>query len=331
MKIQLQSLRVINCGPLQDVCIHFNTDGDSPTTVLAGANGSGKTTALELIAALTELLDPAPPSIPVADILTRTEYAQMNWVVEGEKFSIFYGQPPMDAGLPENYFGRPGLTSQFVEMMEGSIAPKIRERIVHMKATVMDFPYDEVNVADKFDAFPSLLFFPHSRFILPVSPTQVSREVIHCDWVYTYKAIRTAEESFDNYLVWLDYAEPETFARVIKFLDAIFDGKTFGMDRKALRAVVTPREGGAHYLSELSSGEQNILIMLLELRRRLRPYSIVLIDEMENSLHQALQKKLALALKRMQGQVPFQLIVTTHSVPIVESFGPASVRILTRF
>ena len=81
----------------------------------------------------------------------------------------------------------------------------------------------------------------------------------------------------------------------------------------------------------MSSGEQNMLIMLLELRRRLLPHSIVLIDEIENSLHQAFQKKLAQALKRMQEQTPFQLIVTTHSVPIVETFGPASVRILTEF
>ena len=49
MKIQLQSLRVVNCGPLRDVCIQFNTNGDSPVTVLAGANGSGKTTILKLI------------------------------------------------------------------------------------------------------------------------------------------------------------------------------------------------------------------------------------------------------------------------------------------
>ena len=27
MKIQLQSLRVINCGPLRGACIHFATDG----------------------------------------------------------------------------------------------------------------------------------------------------------------------------------------------------------------------------------------------------------------------------------------------------------------
>ena len=86
-----------------------------------------------------------------------------------------------------------------------------------------------------------------------------------------------------------------------------------------------------HYLEHLSSGEQNILIMLLELRRRLRPGSIVLIDEIENGLHPALQKQLAESLRRMQEGMSFQLIVTTHAIPFVEIFGPGSTRILTEF
>jgi len=133
-------------------------------------------------------------------------------------------------------------------------------------------------------------------------------------------------------LVWLEYAEPETFELVVEFLNGLdIDGKTFSIRRKDLKVLVAARDGGTHFLEHMSSGEQNLLIMLLELRRRLIPYSIVLIDEIENSLHPAFQKKLAQALKRMQEQIPFQLIVTTHSIPIVEAFGPASVRILTEF
>ena len=85
------------------------------------------------------------------------------------------------------------------------------------------------------------------------------------------------------------------------------------------------------FLEQLSSGEQNILIMLLELRRRLIPHSIVLIDEIENSLHPAFQHRIVNGLKRLQEIIPFQLIVTSHSLTILEAFGTQSARILTQF
>ncbi len=113
--------------------------------------------------------------------------------------------------------------------------------------------------------------------------------------------------------------------------DLDIDGKTFSISRRDFKVLVTTQNGGSHFLEGMSSGEQHLLIMLLELRRRLLPYSIVLIDEIENSLHPAFQKKLAELLKRMQKLIPFQLIVTTPSLAIVEAFGPTSTRILTEF
>lgn len=96
MKIQLQSLRVINGGPLRDVCIHFNTKGESPVTVLAGANGSGKTTTLKLIVALMRML-PARTSHNgfseehPQEILKHTDYAQADLLVEDQAVSLFSG------------------------------------------------------------------------------------------------------------------------------------------------------------------------------------------------------------------------------------------------
>ena len=161
---------------------------------------------------------------------------------------------------------------------------------------------------------------------------QMHKEAVAYQWVYFYQIAGQFKGSLDSYLVWLDYVEPDAYTKAIEFLNGLdIDGKTFSISRRNFKVVVTTPSGGKHFLEGMSSGEQNMLIMLLELRRRLLPHSIVLIDEIENSLHQAFQKKLAQALKRMQEQVPFQLIVTTHSLPIVETFGPESVRILTEF
>ena len=193
--------------------------------------------------------------------------------------------------------------------------------------TFNDQPLDQAT-----ELVPSVLYFPHNRSFLPIRGNQIQREETRYEWVYRYQVVQDYAGSLDSYLVWLEYAEPVEFAHVVKFLnDLDIDGKTFSIRRKDLKVLVTTRGGGTHFLEQLSSGEQNILIMLLELRRRLLPHSIVLIDEIENSLHPAFQHRIVNGLKRLQEMIPFQLIVTSHSLTILEAFGPQSARILTQF
>ena len=132
-------------------------------------------------------------------------------------------------------------------------------------------------------------------------------------------------------MIWLDYAEPEEFKLVLDFMNQLdFGGKTFYINRKELSVIVRTKNG-QHSFDKLSSGEQNILIMLLELYRRLIPGSIVLIDEIENSLHPAFYHHLAQSLLKLQKQIPFQLILTTHQPAFVKIFGEDCTRILTEF
>lgn len=336
MKIQLQSLRVINCGPLRDVCIHFNADGDSPVTVLAGANGSGKTTALELIVGLAEMLLPFSELPPVRSTLLRAEYVQMDWLVDEKRFSLFYGAKPSKLDLAEDHFGRSGRPGDFAEEMRGELVSKIRAQLHQQEtyATIDPFsgPLNYDNNSPATNNLPSVLFFPHPRFLFPVQGEQMHKETVAYQWVYYYRIVSQFQGSLDSYLVWLDYVEPDSYASAIQFLDSLdIDGKTFGMRRRDFKVIVTTPSGGSHFLEGMSSGEQNILIMLLELRRRLVPHSIVLIDEIENSLHPAFQHRLVNGLKRLQQMVPFQLVVTSHSLTILEAFGPRSARILTQF
>lgn len=334
MKIQLQSLRVLNGGPLRDVCIHFNTDGDSPVTVLAGANGSGKTTALELIFGLAEMLLPHSELPPVRPALLRAEYAQMDWLVDGEKFSLFHGRRPNDASMSGNHFGRSGLPGNYSTYSHGSVVNTLQARIQQQESGGIIDPFytAETDVPEPSPELPSFLFFPHIRFIPAVIGQQMYKEAVKYQWTYLYKNAELFEGSLDSYLVWLDYVEHDSYEQAIDFLNELdIDGKTFSMSRRDFKVLVTTPNGGSHFLEGMSSGGQHLLIMLLELRRRLLPHSIVLIDEIENSLHPAFQKKLAELLKRMQKLIPFQLIVTSHSPAFLEAFGTQSARILTQF
>ena len=343
MKIQLQSLRVINCGPLHDVCIHFATDGDSPTTVLAGANGSGKTTVLELIVALCGFAYPveqSPEQYPAwPTLLDRTEYAQLDLLIDGEKLTLHHGEQQPETTSDGNYLkktptGHLSRTTSYVLntfaknlTFQKAVLAKARE-----KMSVDDTTFFSQLVPEKNDIVPSVCYFPYTRFLPSLTTEQIHKEQTIHDWVYRYETPLSFQGSLESYLLWLDYAEPKAFGSVIAFLnDLNFDGKKFGVSRRELKAIVTTSNGATHLLEQLSSGEQNLLIMLLELRRRLLPYSIVLIDEIENSLHPAFQYRIVNSLKKMQDAVPFQLIVTTHSPTILEAFGTKSARILTQF
>ncbi len=350
LQLQLKSLKVKGCKVFQEeTLINFCDDQGKPrpVTVLAGANGSGKTTVLELIIALAELLN-RPSWSPVAnaapskylreqvlnqvpDLLKNTQYAKLNWCIENTRsLSLAYGVLPTKKELADI-----GLYTQPPQIHTTAFAIDIQQQINTQRDESLPlFSYSKLKTlgSERIELIPSILYLPYYRGILPTKGDQINRENTSYQWIYHYKTATKFTGSVNSYLVWLDYAEPETFAQVCQFLNNLnFDGKTFGINRKELEVIVTTRNGKKHSLAELSSGEQSILVTLLELRRRLLPYSLVLIDEIENSLHPAFQHSLAQGLLKIQKEIPFQLIVTTHSPEIVKIFGHKNTLLLTEF
>lgn len=71
--------------------------------------------------------------------------------------------------------------------------------------------------------------------------------------------------------------------------------------------------GALHPLTELSSGEKQVLIFGAELYRCWRPGSLILIDEPELHMHPTWQAALWLMLERWQKERGGQVIVATQS------------------
>lgn len=332
MQLTLQALIVKRCGPLADVAIQFARSDGQPceVIVLAGPNGCGKTTVVELVAALTEMLHPAYKRTRPGHILDRTEYAQLNLRVDGTDFALFYGHLPEAATLPPEHFGREIRgQGQPRKVVGGTLAEALQEHIRRQERIPLAFPAEAEQpllLPDPNFPLPSVLYFPYPRQLLAVEGSQVQREDTFYQWVYRYEVGRSFGGSLESYLVWLDYADPADFQRVREYLNRLaLVGKTMDrVNRKALKTMIRLPDGASHSLEELSSGEQNLLILLLETRRRLVPGSLVLIDEIENSLHPAFRSHLVQALRRLQVATPFQLVVTTHAPEMVAAFGEAA-------
>jgi ABC-type Mn2+/Zn2+ transport system ATPase subunit len=340
MKIQIKSLRAVNIGPLKDVTLDFTDPSGQPrqNTLIGGANGNGKTTVLELIFRLLELLEPTNTltDFPILSIIhdPSTQYAQLDLMIDESPFTIYYGAPPNDVEIVWEYIGakqadqlwqkdaRPGTANVTnPQGLNWSFWGNIQYRISKQDNMKLSFDGGLLSAPHSLSLAPSILLFPHARTISPNQGTSLSIEDTLYQWAYRFETVSTFTGSLSGYLVWLEYSDVDEFQRVITFLSTHFGDKKFGIRRKTLSATVTVRDGQIHNLDQLSSGEQNLLILLLELRRRLLPDSIVLIDEIENSLHPAFQYKIGLALKKMQQEIPFQMIVTSHAPALIEIIG----------
>ena len=335
MKLELRSVRIKNIGPIDDIKIDFfDAKGKTlPVCVVGGANGSGKTTLLEVIVSLAEILQTGQAG---AFLRSKPEgYAQADWLIDGHDFSLFFGTLPDDAELKKEHCGEQAVSVTSTNTsLKWVITPHfadLRQRFRSQQGNPLSWRLSGTYWAAN-DLAPSLIYLPHSRSLEPVSGQQIQKENGSYSFVHRFQTVRQFPGSLTSYLIWLDYAEPEQFSDVRQFLNSLdFDGKIFDVDRKALEVTVKTADGHEHKLHELSSGEQNLLIMFTELRRKLLPGSVVLIDEIENSLHPAYQHRLAQGLLALQREVPYQLIVTTHAPAFKEIFGKENTRILTPF
>lgn len=102
--------------------------------------------------------------------------------------------------------------------------------------------------------------------------------------------------------------------------------KRFSWDGGVLQIQLN--NGTRHPLEALSSGEQQILLMMGELRRRWSPGSLVLIDEPELHLHQSMQEALLSAMRSLLAERGGQLWLATQSNHLFDMAKPGEAALL---
>lgn len=96
--------------------------------------------------------------------------------------------------------------------------------------------------------------------------------------------------------------------------------KRIRIDREA--GLVAERDDGTRLeLKALSSGEQHELVLHYDLLFRVRPNTLVLIDEPELSLHVAWQKRFLPDLLEIVATARFDVLIATHSPYIVGDYS----------
>jgi len=81
--------------------------------------------------------------------------------------------------------------------------------------------------------------------------------------------------------------------------------------------IFTAQDGRQLPLTKLSSGEQHELVLLYQLLFKIKPNSLILIDEPELSLHVAWQKMFLRDLQEITKLALFDVLVATHSPQII--------------
>jgi predicted ATP-binding protein involved in virulence len=134
-----------------------------------------------------------------------------------------------------------------------------------------------------------------------------------------------AEETRDVLAIYVEDAEKklsvfDDLSRRIELFQEIINSRFLFKRLSISRSkglVFTTSAGNPLPLNALSSGEQQEVILLYELLFRLKPNSLVLIDEPEISLHVAWQKKFLEDLTKITELASFDVLIATHSPQII--------------
>lgn len=350
--MKLLRLYIHNSGVFKNTIIDF-THHDEPQDLicLAGVNGSGKTTVMELIFNLINFINPDLSLQNIffdrlkPNVLTWTEFAQLDVLIEDKVLSLVLGDPN-NIQTNSKYTGKQGFIieneiKRLIKNFENTVVKTPEddkdEPIVSRKLTgireaerffdrKIDWKEEQVvkpliqKVENTDVNMPSVYFFnAHDREIQDIRYSSIPQEKRKYEITHRYAPDK---DDLKKTLVFYDYAHPEKFNDLKDWVNkhVLVGKKIKGIDRVHFQVIVETKDGKKHGLDRLSSGEESLLIIATQLYLRASKNAIFLIDEIDQSLHPEFKEQVIRLLKQLQKDKSCQIIVSSHSEIIWNAF-----------
>ncbi len=368
--MKLLRLYIHNSGVFQNTLIDFTHHGEPQDLIcLAGVNGSGKTTVMELIFNLINFINPALSAQNLffdrlrPNVLTWTDFAQLDLLIEDKVLSLVLGDKE-NIQTNSQYTGKQSFIienemknlikyfenqvvktpeedkdeSSFIKRLTGvqeierfanRKIDRIEEDSVKPLIEKVEKTYREEE-EDILENMPSVHFLnAHDREIRDIRYSSIPQEKRKYKIAHRYNPNK---DDLKKTLVFYDYAHTTKFNDLKDWVNEhVLVGKSIKrIDRPHFQVVIeTSKDKKKHGLELLSSGEESLLILATQLYLSASKQVIFLIDEVDQSLHPEFQERIIKLIKQLQKDKGCQILMSSHSEIIWNAFEEQEIIDLT--
>jgi ABC-type lipoprotein export system ATPase subunit len=359
--MKILRLYIKNCGVFKSNLIDFTHKGEHQDIVcLSGVNGSGKTTIMELILNMINFINPKLSMSNIffdrlkPNVLTRADFVQLDLLVDDKILSLALGDLSetikQEDSPKKQYFivehelkalilnfengivkspddKNEYFTERLDQLKSYSNTEQVLNRKTHNTAEPSHFP-TLAKIAGLFannikndDSLPFIYFFnAHDREIQDIRYTSIPK------YEKSYRIAQRyhpEKEDLKKILIYYEYAYEEEFNSFKAWANQhVLVGKAIDkIDRPNFQVLIKTAAGNTHTLDLLSTGEENLLVIASQLYFKATRNAVFLIDEIDESLHPEFQEKIMSLLKQIQKDKGCQIILSSHSEIIWNTFG----------
>jgi ABC-type cobalamin/Fe3+-siderophores transport system ATPase subunit len=349
-EFRLAGLTLLDMGALRGTTkFNLMSSQGKPTNIylIMGPNGAGKTTVLESIFAAMRLLQSREHGeVGIDAVDSQDAGLQLDAIVtldDGARariylLSIVAGTPGLLRRWGESELLEIGADKQIVLQYKRRASDRVIVRAPESHSEAIEFSEAIIErlgeqtegLFDIGNGFPTVLYFPSDRGIR--RPPERDRAVTRPDGLGYQPAHKfgadgaTWASSIDNLFVWFTWLDDKRDVSCRELVnDLIFRKakKLKAVDRPSLTVPVEVEGGATHRLDQLSSGERQLVQLVVRVASHMTGSTIVLIDETEQHLHLVMRRRLINIIKEWARKYDgMSFVLTSHQADSMRILGP---------